>query len=355
MSPAAFKPDRLPVLIGSLPMEDHQAATDLVLQYTPEIPLWAQLPKFAQEGMTPQFLPGLPGLVGHGDKTHVDTASTAYDEGLVRFYEAYLAVAENSLSLEDAGFVLTRDTANGFFVLLEKLASAPSPPLAVKGQTTGPFTFTTGLVDQEKRALFYNEQARDVAVKLLAMKAAWQTAQLATLGVPVIVFIDEPALAGFGSSEFISISREEVAACLQEVIEAIHGQGGLAGIHVCANTDWSMILETSVDIVNFDAYAYFDRFCLFPELIQKHIAAGGLLAWGIVPTLKPEEIEAATADGLADLWRQQTAQLIEAGIDRDRLMQQSLITPACGTGSITLELARKVLTLTRDTSRLLRA
>jgi len=61
-------------------------------------------------------------------------------------------------------------------------------------------------------------------------------------------------LQGTGSSGLISISREEILICLDEMIEAVHTEGGLAGIHVCANTDWSLILDSSVDIVNFDAF-----------------------------------------------------------------------------------------------------
>ena len=33
-----FKADGRPVLIGSLPLEDHEQAVDLVFQHTPEIP-----------------------------------------------------------------------------------------------------------------------------------------------------------------------------------------------------------------------------------------------------------------------------------------------------------------------------
>jgi hypothetical protein len=95
------------------------------------------------------------------------------------------------------------------------------------------------------------------------MKARWQTRQLSKSGKPVILFFDEPALTGFGSSAFISISREEVFRCFEEVFEAVHSEGGLAGVHVCANADWSLILDSSADIVSFDAYEYFDTFILY--------------------------------------------------------------------------------------------
>ena len=57
-----FKANGFPLLIGSLPVKNHQDAAKLVLDYTPDIPLWVQLPKFKKEGMISQFLSGLPGF-----------------------------------------------------------------------------------------------------------------------------------------------------------------------------------------------------------------------------------------------------------------------------------------------------
>ena len=59
-----FKPNGLPTLIGSLPLSDHDEALGLVFDYTPDIPVWVQLPVHVQEGMIAQFLPGMPGLAG---------------------------------------------------------------------------------------------------------------------------------------------------------------------------------------------------------------------------------------------------------------------------------------------------
>ena len=78
--------------------------------------------------------------------------------------------------------------------------------MAVKGQVTGPFTFCTSVSDQNDRAIFYDLQLRDVAIKLLTLKARWQVQHLSQFKRPVIIFLDEPALAGFGSSEYISVT-----------------------------------------------------------------------------------------------------------------------------------------------------
>ncbi len=349
-----FKPGLRPVLIGSLPYRDHDEALAQVIAHTPEIPLWAQLPANPREQMIPQFLPGMPGLRTEEGRMFIALGDDTFDTDLLAFYESYLSITEADGDPVESGFSLTPETAGGFFSLVDYLKAPSIPPMAVKGQVTGPITFGTGVKDENGRSIFYDDQARDAAIKLLALKARWQVRELSLGAWPVIIFIDEPALAGFGSSELISISKEEIIVCLEEVITAIHAAGGLAGIHVCANTDWSLVLASGVDIVNFDAYLYFDRFILYPDQIKTFIEAGGILAWGIVPTGDPAHIERETTDTLADRWRQQARQVEKLGIDMDILTAQSLITPSCGVGSLSIDHAEKVLRLTQRLSDRLR-
>lgn len=350
-----FKPEGLPLLAGSFPMKDHAEATRFVLAETPEIPIWVQLPFYKKEGMIAQFLPGMPGVVHSDDSVHIDAGAATFDEELLGFYESYMAVSEGGADFDEAGFGLTRDAANGFFVLMDHIKALAEPPVALKGQVTGPITFATGTPDQDRRAIFYNEQLRDVAVKLLAMKAAWQVRRLSAFGRPVIVFIDEPALAGVGSSEMISISREEISTCLEEVVATIHAEGGLAGVHVCANTDWGLLLESGLDIINFDAYGYFDRFILYADQIKNFLESGRILAWGVVPTLSPPDIERETARSLTARWEDNARQVTALGFQRAELLERSLITPSCGVGSLSPELAKRAVRLTVEVSRRIRA
>ncbi len=349
-----FLPNALPMLIGSQPLTEHRQATELILEFAPDIPNWVQLPVYKQEGMLEQFMHGLPGLVQSGDRNYVHLAAADFDDQVLAFFEEYLQVTSREKQLDQSRFALKPESAPGLFSLLEALETNPRPLTAVKGQITGPFTFCTALQDQDKRAIFYHDSLRDAAVKMLALKAAWQARIFKRLGVPVIIFIDEPALAGYGSSEFISISREDIAGCLKEVIDAIHAEDALAGVHVCANTDWSLLLESCTDIVNFDAYGYFDKLILYSEQLKEFLAAGRYIAWGLVPTLRAEQIEAATVDTLWRDWNEKNQQLADKGMDTAAVKAQSFITPACGTGSQTPDLSRRVLELTRDLSARIR-
>jgi methionine synthase II (cobalamin-independent) len=340
-------------LIGSIPLTSHDAALDLIFHYTPHIPLWPQLPGNRLEGMLQQFNEGLPCIAAEGEKLFFDSGSAGFEAEQLTFFEDYLLVAENFALLAGSRFRMSPARAAGLFKLVER-AKSGSGILALKGQITGPFTLLTGIADRSNRAGYYDPQLRDMITKGLAMKAAWQVMTMKQAGRPVILFIDEPALAGLGSSSFISVSREDIATDQNEVIEAIHKAGGLAGVHVCANTDWSLLLSLDYDILNFDAYGFFDRLISFKNELYAFLARGGIIAWGIIPTSEKEHILAESANSLAARWQEQAGRLVGNTWDMAAILRQSLITPSCGTGALTPELATRVLELTKAVSEKLR-
>ncbi len=355
----AFTAAGLPVLIGSVPLADHRRALEWIVDATPEIPLWPQLPINPLERMLPQFCEGFPCLVepaaaDEGKRLFFDVTAPEFESEQLAFFEDYLRVSEDFAALDNSRFAVGRDRAGGLFLFCERLADLPGL-IAVKGQITGPFTMLTGITDRRERLGYYDPAIRDMVVKGLAMKAAWQVRLLAAHTTkPVLLFIDEPALAGLGSSAFISVSLDDLRRDLSEIIEAIHRAGGLAGIHVCANTDWELLLGMDPDILSFDAYGYFDRLAPLRSQVHAYLDRGGIIAWGIVPTSREEEIMGESAASLVDRWEEQADTLTDDSRDRSALLAQTLITPSCGTGSLTPDLARRVLELTREVSMLLR-
>lgn len=352
-----FKPNCLPLLVGSLPMKNHLEATNLVLEYTSDIPLWVQLPSYKEEGMLYQFLPGMPGLQIKGNDFYIDTSTESFEDEVLEFYEEYMAILENPEKIHKSRFELTDMTAKGFSAFIETVTSLPYIPVAVKGQVTGPITMGIGVKDQAGRLLFYDDRMRDIVTKQIAMSARWQAVKLSELKTPnkPIIFFDEPGVVGFGSSTYISITREQITESLKEGIDAVHDGGGIAGIHICANGDWSLALESGTDIINFDAYSYFDRLILYRDDLTRFLHNGGILAWGIVPTANPEYVDNASLDSLWDLWQSQVKQLEALGITNEMIISQSLITPSCGTGSLSLDHATKVLGLTKSLSERIRS
>jgi methionine synthase II (cobalamin-independent) len=336
-----------------VPLDNHCEAAELIFEHTPAFPIWPQLPVFREEGMIPQFLPGFPGIDECDGKVFINGDGENFDADFLAFFEEYLMVTEAGAPLEDSRFSLGKDVAKGFYEFLRIAKERKADLAGLKGQITGPVTFCTGVVDQAGRAIFYNEQLRDAAIKMIALKARFQARKMAEICTPAIVFFDEPGLSGFGTSAFITISKEDVSNCFGEVFEAVHAENGLSGVHVCANTEWSLLFDAGVDVLSYDAYSYFDRLVLYSDHLKAFFAKGGILATGIVPT-SSELIDRVTVDGLVDLWFQQTAQLEAIGIPQQTVFAQSFITPSCGTGTVTREQAVRVLELTRDVSAKIR-
>jgi methionine synthase II (cobalamin-independent) len=304
--------------------------------------------------MMVQYVEGLPGFVSEPSHTRFVSSSPSFEQELVDFYEEYLAVTNGELSLDQSRFRFGDGSGRTFFSFLKRLQRQQTLPAGVKGQTTGPFTLLAGLKDENDQLALYDPRLRDVVVKTLALKAQWQAEQLSRLSLPVIVFIDEPALAGFGSSAFISVSAQDVIAMLDEVASHIRAAGGLAGIHVCANTDWSLFFGGSVDVINFDAYTYFERFALYRQDLVGFLDRGGIVAWGIVPTLEEECIKQENVDSLVSRWRRQVEQLVGTDLTLETIFRQSTITPSCGCGTLSEPLAERVVKLTRQVSEQLR-
>jgi hypothetical protein len=223
----------------------------------------------------------------------------------------------------------------------------------VKGQISGPLTVLLGIHDDAGRLAYYDERIRDVTVKLLSLKAMWQVEFLKAENRRVMVFVDEPAMGGLGSSSYISVSIETVLSDLNDVLRAIKTAGGWAGVHVCANTDWGALLTNELDVLSFDAFSYFDRLCLYRREVLEFISRGGMIAWGIVPT-DPTVLQEIDAERLAATWRRQAEELAGGELSTDRLLSRTFITPSCGMGTLESRLALRAMDLTVDVSCRLR-
>jgi hypothetical protein len=250
-------------------------------------------------------------------------------------------------------FKISSEYSRGIYAMEKRLSADKSAPIQFfKSQVTGPVTFGLATVDENKRALYYNEVYRDVVIKGVTMKAKWLLDKFKILGRTQLCFVDEPILTGFGSSTYVSVQREDVVRDLNEVVEAVHADGALVGTHCCGNTEWPILIDAGVDIISFDAFEFGDTIAYYPDRTHEFLKNGGVLAWGIVPT--SEKISEETADSLIARLKERIAHLASKGIDEDLIWEQCLLTPSCGTGSLPVELSEIVFYTLAEVSRILR-
>jgi hypothetical protein len=328
--------------IGSVPFTDPQETVALVLETLPQIPYWPQMVQLGYlEEMAAQAARGLPGVkVDEANRIVAMDPDLPRDEALARFYEVVL-------SGDLTPFAFEEQDARGFFALLEAVSSRGCPGSALKGQLSGPVTFAGVVKDAQGKPILYDRELTQAVSAGLARKAAWQAEKFRELGKAPIIFLDEPLLTGFGSA-YLPISKAEVTEILTQTLEEARAAAAgpiSLGMHCCGNTDWSLLLQAPIDILSFDSHGFFESLRLFAQPLSDYLARGGWLAWGLVPTLDPQEFRKETADTLWQRFQQQVAQLAQdLKTGPKAILAQSLLTPACGTGYMSPDDARRVLT-----------
>jgi methionine synthase II (cobalamin-independent) len=288
--------------------------------------------------MYAQFSEGFPGVVLTEDKIYVDRGRDL-DQALERLYIAYL---QNDVD----GYAVSPEYAAGLYAMLSQDGKGV---VAVKGQITGPVSWGLSVADQNRRPVLYDQVLADALAKHLRLRAAWQEKILRSLSPNTIIFVDEPYMSSFGSA-YVSLSRELVISLLNEVFQ---GLAGLKGVHCCGNTDWSILLQTPINILNFDAYNYAESLSLYPQEVRAFLDRGGIIAWGIVPN-ETKALAGETADSLLARLEEAMSLLTKKGISREILVQRCMVTPSCGLASLSPRQAAQALRLTKEVSNRMR-
>jgi hypothetical protein len=193
---------------------------------------------------------------------------------------------------------------------VHELRAHPPEHRVAKLQVTGPVTLAAALERSAGRpghGAAVAELAREVAV-WLAANVAEQIRGLNDLGLDVLLVVDEPGLAATGVSDVRLWDPLRMTTW---------------GMHICGVVPWRLVRELEPDVLSFDAV----RYGVAPE-VGELIARGTRIAWGVVD---PVQLAVAT----------------------DFPPENSLITPTCGTGRLSVERERQVAaTLTRLASSL---
>jgi len=325
--------------IGSLPYEEIDKALEVSFSF--DIPAWPQLPKFKEEGMLWQFIKNFPGF--SLERELIITESKDFEEKVLKIYEIYLELIENQ-NFEPLLNYFDLTFSRAFLSFLEEAEKRNLPVL--KGQITGPFTLGTALKTEDNEILIFRDDLRDLLLKFLTLKALLQAYYLKQRAEKVIIFFDEPGLSGFGSSAFITLSKELVLELLKEPIEILKSQGVLVGIHVCANTSWDLLFDSEINIVNLDSFSYFDKFIIYAEGLKNFLSKENtFIAMGVVPTDR-ETLINTSEEEVIEKFEKQLFELSKiTSLDETFLLKRIILTPACGMGSLNEELVSKVILL----------
>jgi hypothetical protein len=309
--------------IGSLPLDDPDAAAALVLGALPRLPAAPSLPTHRPvEGMLSQAAWGMRGV-------------TVADDGS-------LAVEPDDLDPGDP-FPAGEGGVDGpaFEGLQAFLAAVAGRTAPIKLQLTGPVTLGRALHDAGAPGdESFAAAGAAVNARVEALLAA---ARAAAPQAPLVVFLDEPGLTGSAHPRF-PLDRKQTMRLLADSLSAVE-VGAVSGVHCCGAADWSLVTQAEPRVISTPVTA---TLVAHAETLGRFLDRHGWVAWGAVPTDGPL---GDTGDGLwrrlSDLW----CALVRAGCDAGRLRRQALVTPACGLAGHGPSQAERALRLSRDLGR----
>lgn len=305
--------------IGSLPHRDGENAARFVLD-TMGLPAIPTLPRRSPaEGMIAQAVVGLEGIT----------------------LGQYGAIAVDVNRIDPVNPVTTDLSHDAFGGFRSFLAVAPPRVRRVKWQFVGPVTLGMTLV----RAGVPEHLAFDVAVRAVRshVQHLLDEVDAALPGVAQVVFIDEPLIGELTDPGF-ALAPDTAIDLISGALAAIETRA-VSGLHCCADADLASLLATGPQVL---AIPVSSSIVHSAGYLHQFLGRGGVVAWGAVPTDGPIPTTAERPwRRLNELW----CQLMQRGCDAVQLRQQSLITPECGLGLHSQQVAERVHRLVAEVGR----
>lgn len=321
--------------IGSLPFTSSASAVGTVAELSPEIPFWPQLPQRSER----------ESVVGQGIDI-IENLMEPRDEGYG--YQVKDGQLDSVLEiLHRSSGELTSDNAAGFSAFENALSSGLfASALAVKGQIEGPITLAAHLFNEGRP--FLADPALFAAVAFhVSQMINWQIDRLKAADLPVLLFVDEPALClnvDIGNA----VSEDQRLNALAVTLESARARGAYAGLHCCAARPFECMCRVQPDIISFDAHEGLDLFYANWHALD-FMQKGGTVAYGIVPTRSG--INAVDAATIFVRWLK-AASL--AG-DPQKFAQRAMITATCGLGLLDPSAVAESFDVAHSVSKLIRS
>ncbi len=296
--------------MGILPHTDIEKALELSLSL--DIPFWPQLPRTSfYEDMYVQISEHFPGII-------IDTKKREISFSLEKFYnemDEFMARWDD----EDY-FRLSPQYSAVFHRFLEKDLSSYK---YIRGQSIGPVSYGLKILDENKKSMIYYDEVKEVIFEFTAKKLRAQYNEMHNKHEGTFVWVDEPGLEMIFMA-FTGYSSERALADYRSFMDKFPGP---KGVHLCGNPDWSFLLQLDLDVLSIDALAWGNVFSRYKEEVKEFIKRGGVISWGITPTLT-EEYQQESLKSIIDKMDALFKYLSDSGISRRKLLQQAWFAPA---------------------------
>jgi hypothetical protein len=321
--------------IGSLPLVSADSAIQAVAEFSAEIPFWPQLPQLSER----------ESIIGQGLAIVADHLEPRNEGYGYQVKEGRIDIVLEILHRSNGR--LTPENAAGFYAF-EKATSSGTfdSARAVKGQIEGPITLSAYLFHRGRPFLSDPALFSPIAFHVSQI-ICWQIERLEAAGLPVLLFVDEPALC-LEATVGHATSEGKILDGLAVILEDARVRGAYAGLHCCAARPLERMRRVKPDIISFDAHEGLDSLFSDSHMID-FVHRGGIVAYGIVPTRAG--VNAVDSAKIFLRWLQAAS---HAG-DPQEFAQRAIITATCGLGLLDQSSIVESFGVAHAISRMIRA
>ena len=334
-----FRPKFAATALAGIPHRDVTEACRLMRNHFPEV---TPVPILTMS--VRRYIENMPCININRENRQVSFQVSGRENELAEFYDRYLS---NDLDY----FAIHPEREPALYKLAEMYRDEPWPELKfIMFHVVGIYGLSSSIKDENGVPSFHNDTLRDMIVKTLLMKAKWNKRKIEELfpGTQVMVNLGNGGLSAFLSAGGTG-SWDLIKDLYNEQIEAVDT---LTQIHCCANFDWSLLMKTKTDSINFDAYQYGETMSFYSRELKGFLERGGMIAWGIVPTTAHgEDLLKEDPRTLMEKLEGHIQSAVDKGIDKELLLESSWVTPSCAPQTLSNELAERVLAYTSEVSQ----
>ncbi len=308
--------------VGALPYSNVKHVTTMISKLHSKMPPIVSLPHISStDTVTNWLFENIPGIICEEDKIKLQVGISQYEDKIASLDKAFNN--QNPKELDKFEF-----KAEFFEKYLQIIKKFGSPNACIN--LLGPFTISQILISSVKDQILADKSYRKLFIEAVCVKAFWVIKQIKSAcpdTVPIVI-LEEPMLGQLGNlkRESNDITADLVINLLGKVIEKIKTLGAIVGVQCFEKCDWTVPIKAGADLISFDAYNNPNNLSIIPEVLTKYLRKGGIINWGIVPTVSDNIIKSLNLDYLYKRLCSTIEGTILSGVPAELLYKNAMVS-----------------------------
>ena len=186
-------------------------------------------------------------------------------------------------------------------------------------------------MNKNASSILLDKTYRKLITFIILAKALWLIKEIKAASPetqPLIMF-DERMLFKYGTLKRAneSITQETVTTLFTRIFTKLRKEGALIGVQAFEKCNWQLIFNTEcVDLISFDAYNNPSNINILAQSVNKFLAKGGYINWGIVPVMNENAIRSLNINTIQDRFKSTIDALSSEGVSMDLLLKRSTVS-----------------------------